>query len=53
MVKERIKNKRKVFECEECCMTYLHKDMAKKCETWCKKHKSCNLEITKYAIERR
>jgi len=39
-----------VFICKECGMKYHDEATAKKCEEWCKKNKSCNLEIIKYAI---
>ena len=31
-------------------MKYYNEKTAKKCEEWCKKNKSCNLDIIKYAI---
>lgn len=37
--------------CEQCATFYKDKKMAKKCEDWCKKHKSCNLDIIKHAIK--
>lgn len=39
------------YQCEECGFSYENKELAEKCEAWCKEHKSCNLEITSYAIE--
>lgn len=38
------------FQCEECNMLYKTAATAEECEKWCKKHKSCNLEIIKYAV---
>jgi uncharacterized paraquat-inducible protein A len=38
------------YKCEECNMLYTTSDMAKKCEAWCKKHGTCNVEITKHAV---
>jgi hypothetical protein len=38
------------FICEECKLKYKDKEWAEKCESWCKKYKSCNLEITKHAV---
>ena len=38
-------------KCPECGLAYPEKDWAEKCETWCKKYKTCNLEITKHAIK--
>ena len=40
------------FRCKECGLIYKDKNAAKKCEDWCMKHKSCNLEITKCAINK-
>ena len=40
------------YFCEECEMAYTDKKKTCECEYWCKKNKSCNLEITKYAINK-
>lgn len=40
-------------ECKECGLIYKNQSTAKKCQEWCKKYKSCNLEITEYAINKR
>ena len=42
-----------VYKCMKCGWMYRDKDIANKCESWCKKHKSCNLELAKYAIKLR
>ena len=42
---------KKVFVCPECNLSYEDAEWAKKCATWCREHKSCNLEITKHAIQ--
>lgn len=42
--------KQGLYKCPECGLEYKEKEWAEKCEAWCKKHKSCNLEITKHAI---
>lgn len=42
----------KVFVCPECGMSYKEADWAKKCATWCKEHKSCNLEIIRHAVNK-
>lgn len=52
MVKEKIKGKNKCYYCEECELAYQDEKKACECEDWCKKHKSCNIEITKYAINK-
>lgn len=41
----------KLFVCPECSFSYREVEWAKKCALWCKEHKSCNLEITKNAVE--
>ena len=48
----------KLFTCPECGMKYRDdstslttgKEWAEKCETWCREHKSCNLDIIKHAV---
>ncbi len=46
-----VKRINKFWICEECKLKYKERDWAEKCEDWCKKYKSCNLEITKHAIK--
>lgn len=53
MVKEIKKNKTIYFECEECRLLYKEKVCATKCQEWCSKNKSCNLNIIKHAIKDR
>jgi hypothetical protein len=43
--------KEKLYECKACNMKYLSKELAKKCEDFCIKHKACSTEITKHAIQ--
>lgn len=45
-------HKKELYKCPECGFEYKEKEWAEKCEAWCKKHKSCNLEITKYAVKK-
>lgn len=40
-----------LWVCEECGLKYKEKSWAEKCEEWCKKYKSCNLEIIKHSIK--
>lgn len=42
----------KVHQCEDCKLMYNDKKNAEKCEKWCLKHHSCNIKITKYAINK-
>lgn len=51
MVKEIIKEEKKYYQCEECGFYYLEKEWAEKCQAWCSKNHSCNIEITKHAVE--
>jgi len=39
-----------LYQCEECGFKYEDKEWAKKCEVWCREHKSCNLEIIKHGM---
>ncbi len=40
------------YQCDDCGLKYKEKNIAEKCEAWCKKHHSCNIEITKNAINK-
>ncbi len=45
-------HKKELYKCPECGFEYKEKQWAEKCEAWCKKYQSCNLEITNHAIKR-
>lgn len=51
MVKKIKKDEDIYFQCEECKFIYKNKEMAEKCEKWCKEHSSCNIEITQHAVK--
>jgi len=51
MVEETNLNGKIVHKCEKCGWLYRKRELAEKCESWCKKHKSCNLEIAMHAIK--
>lgn len=51
MIKEIEKDGKKYYICKLCKMAYNSKELAQKCEDWCRKYKSCNLEIIKHAVE--
>ena len=51
MVKEEIINGKKYSQCEECKFYYKDKKWAEKCQAWCKEKHSCNVEITKNAVD--
>ena len=40
------------YECRECGLLYGEKEWARKCEEWCSRHKSCNIDIMKHAIKK-
>ena len=40
-----------LYQCENCKLSYKNKILAEKCQNWCKKHKSCNLEIIKHSLK--
>lgn len=46
-------NKLKLYTCPECGLSYREKELAKKCEAWCKEHNSCNLAITKNSVNKK
>ena len=46
-----IRQARAYYICEECNMGYADKKVAEECEAFCKKHKSCNLELMKKACK--
>ncbi len=45
------KHDKELHECPECGLHYRDVEQARKCEEWCREHHSCNLEITKGAVE--
>ena len=51
MVKIIEKDNIKLYQCEECGFHYVDKEWAEKCEAWCTKKHSCNLEIIRHAIK--
>lgn len=51
MVKQIEKNNKALYQCEECGLFYADPETAQKCQAWCAEHKSCNLEIIKFAIK--
>ena len=51
MVKEETKKTKTYFICEECEFYYKERSWAEKCEKHCKEKHSCDMEITKHAVE--
>lgn len=51
MVKEISQDNQEIYKCEECGLGYKSKEIAEKCENWCREHKSCNLDIIQNAIK--
>lgn len=50
-VKNMNQKNRKLFQCPECGLWYAEKEIAEKCEAWCREHKSCNLDIIQHAVQ--
>lgn len=44
-------NEEKTFQCPECSLHYKERVWMEKCKTWCKEHKSCNLEIINHSLK--
>ena len=51
MVVEIDKRRMKLFQCEICKFNYMEMSMAEKCQDWCEKYNSCNLDIIKHAVK--
>ena len=51
MVTKKIIRGKEHYRCDGCDLVYSDKNLAKKCELWCKKYNSCNLEIIKHAVQ--
>ncbi len=45
-----VKKEGELWICEECFLAYKEKKWAVECEEWCKKYRTCNIEITKHAV---
>ena len=41
-----------IHVCPECGLEYKEKEWMEKCKEWCKKYKSCNLEIIAHSIKK-
>lgn len=51
MVKKIFYKGKYFYQCKECKFVYEDKKLAEKCQFWCRKNHSCNMEIIKYAID--
>ncbi len=38
------------YKCEECNLLYSERKWAERCEKWCAKHSTCNLQIIRHAV---
>jgi hypothetical protein len=45
-----VREKEGLFVCEACGFLYSERNLARKCEEWCKTHHSCNMEITRHSV---
>lgn len=50
MVEKRV-GERTLYQCSECGFHYEDKATAERCEEWCRRTKSCNLDIVREAVE--
>lgn len=50
MVKESIYKGKRYFQCNICKLYYKEKSWALKCEDWCSKNPSCNINVIKHSI---
>lgn len=50
MVKKLSKYGKEYYQCPECLLVYKEQKLAEKCEKWCSKNKSCNLNIIKHSV---
>jgi len=41
----------KYHKCEDCHLHYEDRSLAERCEDWCTRNDSCNLEITRNSLE--
>lgn len=51
MNREMVKKDNNFYTCKICQLSYKEKKWAERCDAWCRKNKSCNLEITRHAIK--
>jgi len=51
MVEEKIVNGTAYSKCSICGFFYKEKQLAQKCEDFCKANRSCSLEVTKHAVK--
>ena len=45
-------DKKRTYTCPECLLKYEDKTWAEQCSAWCKVHHSCNIDITRHAINK-
>jgi hypothetical protein len=50
MVEKLKKGGESLFFCDVCGSGYRGEDLAKKCQEWCSRKKSCSLDIVKHAV---
>jgi len=52
MVREVIKDGKKLYICEVCGLAYKEKSWAEKCQDFCKKYGACSIEIISHAVNK-
>ncbi len=46
-----VRSPQKLYQCPECKLHYADPKIAKKCQAWCSRHQSCNLEYLELSVE--
>lgn len=41
-----------LFQCGECKLHYSEREIAERCEAWCKEHHTCHLDIIQYSVNK-
>lgn len=52
MVRKEYYKGKAVFICGQCNFGYAAGELARNCEDYCRKHRSCSLEITRKAVKK-
>ncbi|MBI4186759.1 MAG: hypothetical protein HY530_04550 [Chloroflexi bacterium] len=48
MVKKLLKDNKTLYVWEACDFAYQEEEWAQKCQQWCEKYSTCNIEITQH-----
>lgn len=48
---ENAKPAKKLYQCKVCGLHYESKELAKRCDEFCREHHACGLDIIKHSVE--